>query len=145
MSKKKVDVKEVKGKAKGFMGEFKEFILRGNVMDMAIGVIIGGAFSSIVTALTDDFINPLINGIGGTEVAGELKIYGGQVIKYGDFITAIINFIIMAFILCMILKTVNKLMEIGHKKEEEKPAEPVVSEEVKLLREINETLKKQKK
>ncbi len=141
----KSKVKDLKGKGKGFIAEFKTFILRGNVMDMAVGVIIGGAFASIVNALTEDIINPLINGIGGTEVAGELKIYGGQVIKYGDFITAIINFIIMAFILFMILKTVNKLMEIGHKKEEEKPAEPVVSEEVKLLREINETLKKQKK
>ena len=82
---KKIDREKVKGNAKGLIGEFKEFILRGNVMDMAIGVIIGGAFSGIVTALTDDFINPLINGIGGAEVGGTLKIYGGQVIRYGDF------------------------------------------------------------
>ena len=76
-----------------------EFIQRGNVMDMAVGVIIGGAFQGIVSALTDDIINPLINGIGGAEVGGTLKIYGGQVIRYGDFITAIINFVIMAFVL----------------------------------------------
>lgn len=143
--KKEKKIKDLTGKGKGFISEFKAFILRGNVMDMAIGVIIGGAFASIVNALTEDFINPLINGIGGAKVGGEFKIYGGQVIKYGDFITAVINFIIMAFILFVLLKMVNRLMEIGHKKEEEKPAAPVVSEEVKLLREINETLKKQSK
>ena len=88
-----------KCKKKGILNEFKEFILRGNVIDMAIGVIIGGAFSNIVTALTTDVINPLINGIGGAEVGGTIKIYGGQVIKYGDFITAVINFLIMAFVL----------------------------------------------
>ena len=137
--------KNLKNKGKGFISEFKAFILRGNVMDMAIGVIIGGAFASIVNALTEDFINPLINGIGGAKVGGELKIYGGQVIKYGDFITAIINFLIMAFVLFMMLKAVNKLMDIGKKKEEEKPAVAIESEEVKLLREISETLKKKNK
>ncbi len=142
MSKKKVDVKEVKGKAKGFMGEFKEFILRGNVMDMAIGVIIGGAFSSIVTALTDDFINPLINGIGGAKVGGTFKIYGGQVIKYGDFISAIINFVIMAFVLFMLLRFVNKVMSVGKKKEE--AAAPVKTDEAILLEEIRDLLKKRK-
>ena len=86
---KKIDaekIEKLKEKSTGFISEFKEFVLRGNVMDMAVGVIIGGAFSNIVTALTEDFINPLINGIGGAEVAGTIKIYGGQVIKYGDFI-----------------------------------------------------------
>ena len=67
-------IKKVAGKGKGFISEFKEFVLKGNVMDMAIGVIIGGAFSGIVTALTDDFINPLINGIGGAKVGGTIKI-----------------------------------------------------------------------
>ena len=142
MSKKNVDVKEVKGKAKGFMTEFKEFILRGIVMDMAIGVIIGGAFSSIVTALTDDFINPLINGIGGAKVGGTIKIYGGQVIKYGDFITAVINFIIMAFVLFMLLRFVNKVMTVGKKKEE--AAAPVKTDEAILLEEIRDLLKKRK-
>lgn len=141
----KKELAKVKEKSKGFITEFKSFILRGNVMDMAIGVIIGGAFASIVTALTDDFINPLINGIGGAKVGGEIKIYGGQVIKYGDFLTSVINFVIMALVLFVLLKTVNRIMDIGKKKEEEKSAEPVVSEEVKLLREINETLKKQSK
>jgi len=111
-------------------------------MDMAIGVIIGGACQGIVSAVTEDFINPLINGIGGAEVGGTIKIYGGQVIKYGDFITAVINFIIMAFILFMLLKIVNKIMAIGKKKEEAKA--PAKSDEVKLLEEIRDELKKRK-
>ncbi|MBQ6323832.1 MAG: large conductance mechanosensitive channel protein MscL [Bacilli bacterium] len=125
---------------KGFISEFKDFVLRGNVMDMAIGVIIGGAFQGIVTALTADFINPLINGIGGAEVGGTLKIYGGQVIKYGDFITAVINFLIMAFVLFLLLKFVNKLTTRGKKKEEA----VAKSEEVELLEEIRDLLKKRK-
>ena len=146
MSKKKKinkeNLKSIGGKGKGFIEEFKTFILRGNVMDMAIGVIIGGAFSSIVTALTDDFINPLINGIGGAKVGGTIKIYGGQVIRYGDFITAIINFIIMAFVLFILLKAVNKLMTVGKKKEE--TAEIVKTDETILLEEIRDLLKKRK-
>ena len=142
MAKKvNVDVKEIAGKSKGFVSEFKEFILRGNVMDMAVGVIIGAAFSDIVTALTTDFINPLINGIGGAKVGGTIKIYGGQVIRYGDFITAVINFIIMAFVLFMLLKVVNKIMSVGKKKEEE---EKKKAEDVVLLEEIRDLLKKQK-
>ena len=126
---------------KKFLEEFKEFALKGNVMDMAIGVIIGGAFAGIVTALTDDFINPLINGIGGAEVGGTFKIYGGQVIKYGDFITAVINFLIMALVLFIMLKAVNKVMELGKKEKEE---EEKKSEEVALLEEIRDLLKKNK-
>ena len=114
--------------------------MRGNVMDMAVGVIIGSAFAGIVTALTDDLINPLINGIGGAEVGGTIKIYGGQVIKYGDFITAIINFLIMALVLFILLKAVNKVMSIGKKEEEEKKAEDIA-----LLEEIRDLLKKQSK
>ena len=146
MSKKKVskeDLKKLGGKGKGFIDEFKAFILRGNVMDMAIGVIIGGAFSNIVTALTNDFINPLINGIGGAEVGGTFKIYGGQVIRYGDFITSVINFVIMAFVLFVLLKSVNKLMSVGKKDTEETP-EIVKSDETVLLEEIRDLLKKQK-
>ena len=148
MAKKTVskeDLKKIGGKGKGFLEEFKSFILRGNVMDMAIGVIIGGAFSNIVTALTNDFINPLINGIGGAEVGGQIKIYGGQVLKYGDFITSVINFIIMAFVLFILLKSVNKIMELGKKKEVEKTPEIVKSDETILLEEIRDLLKKQNK
>ena len=111
----KVSKEDLKKKGFSFIDEFKAFILRGNVMDMAIGVIIGGAFQGIVSALTEDFINPLINGIGGAEVGGTLKIYGGQVIRYGDFITSVINFLIMALVLFVLLKVVNKLMTVGKK------------------------------
>ncbi len=137
-------IKNLKGKGKGFIAEFKAFILKGNVMDMAIGVIIGTAFAGIVTALTTDIINPLINGIGGAEVGGELKIYGGQVIKYGDFITAVINFLIMAFVLFILLKFVNKIMAIGKKKEEEKQTEEKAAD-IALLEEIRDLLKKKNK
>ncbi len=136
----KEDLGKLKDKGKGFVEEFKEFILRGNVMDMAVGVIIGGAFQGIVTALTEDFINPLINGIGGAEVGGTIKIYGGQVIKYGDFITAVINFLIMALVLFVLLKVVNGIMTRGKKKE----AEATKSDEVALLEEIRDLLKKSK-
>ena len=137
------DLAKLKSKSKGFIDEFKEFIMRGNVMDMAIGVIIGGAFSNIVTALTNDFINPLINGIGGAEVAGTFKIYGGQVIKYGDFITSVINFLIMAFVLFILLKTFNSIAAIGKKEEDEK--EQKKAEDIVLLEEIRDLLKKQQK
>lgn len=125
---------------KNFAKEFKEFILRGNVMDMAVGVIIGAAFGNIVTALTNDFINPLINGIGGAEVAGKIKIYGGQYLNWGDFLTSVINFVIMAFVLFVLLKAVNKIMSIGKKKEEvtEEPASPT---ETELLQQILTELK----
>lgn len=140
---KKIDKETLAKKGKGFINEFKEFVMRGNVMDMAIGVIIGGAFADIVTALTKDFINPLINGIGGAEVGGTLKIYGGQEILYGDFITSVINFIIMAFILFLLLKTANKVMSIGKKKEVEEA--PKKADDVVLLEEIRDLLKKQAK
>lgn len=144
MANKKEKVAKIKEKSTGFFGEFKEFVMRGNVMDMAIGVIIGGAFSDIVTALTKDFINPLINGIGGAEVAGSIKIYGGQKILYGDFITSVINFLIMAFVLFLLLKTVNRIMTIG-KKEEEKQEEAKKAEDIALLEEIRDLLKEKSK
>lgn len=104
---------------KKFLDEFKKFALRGNVMDLAIGVIIGGAFQGIVTALTEDFINPIINSIGGTEVGGHIELFGtGQYIEYGHFITSIINFVIMAFVIFLLMKGINKLMTIGEKKKE---------------------------
>ena len=145
MEKKKIDKEDLaklKEKGTGFVAEFKEFILRGNVMDMAVGVIIGTAFGGLVTALTDDFINPLINGIGGAKVGGTIKIYGGQVLRYGDFITAVINFVIMAFVLFLLLKSFNKLASIGKKKAEEEA--PKKSDEVVLHEEIRDLIKKSK-
>lgn len=113
---------------KKFIEEFKKFALKGNVMDLAVGVIIGAAFQNIVTALTSDFITPLIAAItgkttedGGVEVGGQFTV-NGAVFNYGDFISAIINFVIMAFILFLLIKGINGLMTVGKKKEE--PAAP---------------------
>ncbi len=128
---------------KKFLAEFKAFALKGNVMDMAIGVIIGAAFGAIVTAFTDDFINPIIAAIGGAEVHGRTQIGNtGSYIEWGHFITAVINFLIMAFCVFLMLKGMNALMNMGKKKEEEKPAEPP-KEEV-LLTEIRDLLKERK-
>ena len=137
-------LKAAREKSKGFFGEFKAFVLRGNVMDMAIGVIIGGAFASIVSALTDDFINPIINSIGGAEVKGKLAIWGGQYLDWGHFLTAVVNFVIMAFVLFLMLKFVNKITTVGKKKKEEEVADPVKSDETILLEEIRDLLKKRK-
>ena len=88
--------------------EFKEFISKGNVMDLAVGVIIGGAFADIVNALTSSFIQPLLGLIGGAEVHGTIPLgSSGQVLDYGAFITAVINFLIVAFILFLMIKAVN--------------------------------------
>lgn len=106
---------------KKFLQEFKEFISKGNVMDLAVGVIIGGAFSSIVTSLTDNIIKPLINCIGGAEIQGKLHLIGDNYIDYGAFISAVINFLIMALIIFCMVKIVNKAMELGKKLEKEEP------------------------
>ena len=150
MKKKKMkvekEIKQMQEKGNKFFTEFKAFILRGNVMDMAVGVIIGSAFSGIVTALTTDIINPLINGIGGAELGGSIKIYGGQEILYGHFLSSIINFILMAFVLFVLLKFVNKIFTVNKKKEEPKKEEPPKkSDEVLLLEEIRDLLKKNAK
>ncbi|MBP7185712.1 MAG: large conductance mechanosensitive channel protein MscL [Ruminococcus sp.] len=136
---------------KKFLQEFKEFALKGNVMDMAIGVIIGAAFGSIVSALTDNFINPLIALITGgakKDENGVMQLVGGKFtvngvdFNYGAFLSAVLNFLIIALILFCLIKAVNKAMAIGKKKEEEKPAEPP-KEEV-LLTEIRDLLKERK-
>ncbi len=130
---------------KKFLQEFKAFALKGNVMDLAIGVIIGAAFQDIVTSLTESFINPLINCIGGAEVAGKIKLGDtGQALNYGAFLTAVINFIIMAFVLFLLMKGINTLMQIGRKKEDDEKKEPVqpeASKEEVLLTEIRDLLK----
>lgn len=104
---------------KKFLAEFKAFALRGNVMDMAVGIIIGGAFSGIVTSLIDNFINPLIQFITrqATFTGADVKAFAT------NFVSAVINFIIMAFILFCLIRFINKLIN-GKKKEEEAPAAP---------------------
>ena len=99
--------------------EFKEFVMRGNVMDMAVGVIIGGAFGAIVTSLTDDIISPVLGIFGGMDFSDLSVEINGANIMYGKFITAIINFLIMALIIFLMVKGINKIMSLGKKKEEE--------------------------
>ena len=112
---------------KKFLEEFKEFISRGNVMDMAVGVIIGGAFSSIVTSLVDDIINPILGIFGGINFDQlSVKLAGDATLNYGKFITAVINFLIMALIIFIIVKTLNKAAEkFSAPKEEEAPTTKV--------------------
>lgn len=113
---------------KGFFGEFKEFIMRGNVLDLAVGVIIGGAFQAIVSSLVDDIIMPIVGIILGKIDFSALAVeLGDAKITYGNFITAVINFLIMAFVIFVIVKSINKVSEKAaslKKKEEEAPAAP---------------------
>ena len=103
---------------KKFIEEFKAFALRGNVMDMAVGVIIGGAFSGIVTSLTDNFINPILNVL----TAGKMYTVEDVAGFASNFISAVVNFLIMALILFCLMKGINKLLTFY--KKEEAPAEP---------------------
>lgn len=122
-----------------FLGEFKEFINRGNVMGLAVAVIIGGAFASIVTALTTNIINPLISVVtGGSADTVSGLVVPGTEIDFGAFISACINFLIVAFVVFLVIKAVNKAQDLGNKiakteKKEEKPAPtcPFCLEEVK--------------
>lgn len=108
---------------KKFLEEFKAFALRGNVVDLAVGVLIGSAFTGLVTAFTDDIINPILALFGGVnaEFGWSIKIGNSQIL-IGNFVSSVINFLITAFIIFMIVKAINKLASIGHKPEE--PAVP---------------------
>ena len=141
----------------GFIKEFKEFAVKGNVMDMAVGVIIGGAFGKIVTSLVSDVLMPLIGkltggvsfvdlfvnlGDGNYKTLAEAKEAGAAVFAYGQFIQNIIDFLIVAFCIFMMIKGMNKLSK---KKEEPKPAEPEAPKgptQEELLAEIRDLLKK---
>ena len=122
-----------------FVSEFKEFVARGNVMDMAVGIIIGGAFTGIVTSLCDDVIQPLIQLIGGGELGGDLLIPGTQ-INIGAFVSAIINFLIISMVVFAMMKAMNTAQRaadalLGKQKEEAAetpvPTCPFCLEEVK--------------
>ena len=137
-------------KAKGFMGEFKQFIARGNVMDMAVGVIIGGAFGKISTSLVNDIIMPLISmltgGIDFSDWKWVLKAAEGETaevaVNYGTFLATILDFLIIAFAVFLMIKTINGFHDKMKKKEEEAPAAPPEpSNEEKLLTEIRDLLK----
>ena len=136
----------------GMMTEFREFAMRGNVIDLAVGVVIGGAFGKIVSALVDKVIMPpiglLIGGVDFSRLAITLKAatvdaagkeVPAVVLAYGEFINAVIQFLIVAFAIFMVVKAINRL----HKKPEEAPAAPPEpSEDILLLREIRDSLKK---
>ncbi|MBE5935531.1 MAG: large conductance mechanosensitive channel protein MscL [Lachnospiraceae bacterium] len=115
-------------KASGFVNEFKAFIMRGNVMDMAVGVIIGGAFTAIVTSLNTDILTPILGIFGGMDFSnlkvklGEGK--GAPVLLYGNFITAVINFLITAFVIFLLIKGINVINNRLSKVEEEVAQEP---------------------
>ena len=118
--------------------EFKKFIARGNVLDLAVGVIVGGAFSSIVTSLVNNIFTPIIGLIvGGVDFSSLSITFRDTKIMYGAFIQSVIDFLIVAFCLFIVVKTVNK---VTHKKEE-KTAKPVKSEELKTLEEIRDLLR----
>ena len=126
---------------KKFLDEFKQFIARGNVMDMAVGVIVGGAFSSITNSLINDIIMPLLGIFTGSISFAALSFtVNGAEIAYGNFIQAILNFLVMAFVVFCLVKSLNRL----HRKKEEPaapPAPPEPSGEEKLLMEIRDLLK----
>lgn len=112
------------GKKSAFISEFKKFIMRGNVMDMAVGVIVGGAFTSIVTSLNKDILTPILGIFGGTDFSN-LKIVLGSgeeapVLAYGSFITAVINFLITALVIFCLIKLLNGIGDKFKKKEEPK-------------------------
>jgi large conductance mechanosensitive channel len=141
----------------GFIKEFKEFAMKGNVMDMAVGVIIGGAFGKIVSSLVDDVLMPLIGkmtggvsftdmfitlGDGDFKTLAAAKEAGAAVFAYGQFIQNIVDFLIVAFCIFLMLKGINKM---NRKKEEPKPAEPAAPKgptQEELLAEIRDLLKK---
>ncbi|WP_019587391.1 large conductance mechanosensitive channel protein MscL [Deinococcus apachensis] len=121
---------------------FREFILRGNVVDLAVGIVIGAAFTAVVNAFSNGFINPLIKAItgGGARVGGTFTV-NGAVFDYGAFITAILNFLIVAAILYFLVVTpINRLNE--YFKREDKPAVAEPSNEEKLLAEIRDELRR---
>ena len=128
-----------------FLTEFKTFIARGNVMDMAVGVIIGGAFSNITTSLINDIVMPLLGVLTGSMSFASLEVrIGPAVITYGNFIQAVLNFLVMAFVVFCLVRTINRF----HRKKEAAPAAPPAppepSNEEKLLTEIRDLLKERR-
>lgn len=124
----------------GMLKEFKEFALKGNIVDLAVAVIIGGAFGAIISSLVDDVITPLLltpalNAVG----AKDINQLAWGTVKYGNFLSAVIKFIVIAFVLFLLLKAINKIIK---KKEAASAAPPPTPEDVMLLREIRDALKK---
>lgn len=123
--------------------EFKEFISRGNVVDLAVGVIIGGAFSTIVSSLVNDILMPIIGTIlGGVDFSNLALTIGEAKIMYGRFIQNVLDFLIIAFCVFLFVKFINELARIGHKKDTTKKTTPKKEEnELTILKEIRDALK----
>ncbi len=139
---------DVVKKSKGFWGEFREFITKGNVMDMAVGVIIGAAFKAIVDSLVNDILMPIIGIFIKTESLTSVVLHAGNAnITIGNFIAAVINFLILALVLFIMVKVLNRMREtaekMAHIEKEEKKEEPTPTREEVLLTEIRDLLKKQ--
>jgi|SRR5690625_2014957 len=152
-------------KTSGFLNEFREFAVRGNMIDLAVGVIIGGAFGKIIDSLVADVIMPLISFILGGEVdfanyftvlrtpegftgpytLEELNAAGAVVFAWGHFITVFVNFILLAFVVFLMVKAINKMRRTLERQEQQEAIEepPAPAEEVVLLREIRDSLKNQ--
>lgn len=138
------NAKKVKEKGSKFVSEFKQFILRGNVMDLAVGVLIGAAFQNLVTSLTKNIISPILGCFSEVDF-NQFSLHIGKLnLTYGAFITDVINFIIMAFVIFLIIKFMNFLQNIGKHKEDVQE-EVKKSEDIILLEEIRDLLKEQKK
>lgn len=131
---------------KKFLEEFKEFALKGNVMDMAIGVIIATAFGNIIASFTENILNPIIGVLFQADLASVgIDLFDGKVhIGIGAFVSSIINFIIIAFVLFAMLKAINKAKSLAEKPVEEVPEEPAKSDELIALEQIVELLKEKK-
>lgn len=135
--------KDLLKKGKGFINEFKEFISRGNVLDMAVGVIIGTVFGKIVTSIVNDILMPIIGVIIGGHDFSSLSIeIGDAMINYGMFIQNVIDFLIIAICIFVIVQVVNTIM---HKEEPKKEEVPKKDEQIILLEEIRDLLKEKKK
>ena len=131
---------------KKMLEEFKTFIMRGNVLDLAVGVVMGGAFSKIVSSLVNDIMMPFLGVIGGLDFSNLSITFRNAKIMYGSFIQNIIDFLIISFCIFMFVKVINKLTHLKElEKKSEEPKKTSPSEEILLLREIRDELKSQKK
>lgn len=140
--------KEDKKKIKKGIEEFKNFVVRGNALDLAVGVIVGGAFGKIVSSLVNDILMPIIGIlIGGIDFSGLSITIENAKINYGMFIGNIVNFLIIAFSIFLFVKAINKLNTLGNKKkkEETKKEEVKTESELDILKEIRDELKSSKK
>lgn len=109
---------------KKFLAEFKEFAMRGSVVDMAVGVVVGGAFKGIVDSFVNDLISPVIGLVANQDFSSKVLTIGEVSIKYGAFMTAVINFILMALVIFLMVKAINRLRSLGAKPASDAPKAP---------------------